>query len=88
MNKEQMDLALKILTFLEGTADKYFNQKSEHDKTIEHMHTNKMNTKKECLEKIILFAAPLVTAGAFYLKSKITDTKISDEQESDIKETL
>lgn len=79
MDKKSMDLPLKVLTFLEGTADKYFNHKSEHTQAIERMHTNEMDTKKECLEKILFVAAPLVAAGTFYLKGKAHDKTIGSE---------
>lgn len=75
MSKEQRNLTLKVVSLIGETVNKYFTNKSEHDHTIERMHATEMATKKECLDKIILFETPLVAAGAFYLKEKVSQNK-------------
>lgn len=79
MNKQHMDLAFEVLGFLRNTADKHFDYKSEHDQMVERMHTNEMNTKKECLEKIVLLVTPLVSIAAFHLNGKLSDKKMLNE---------
>lgn len=70
MNKEQLDLAIKVLSFLERTSDKYFNQKSEHDQTIERMHTNEMNTKKRVFRKNHSFRISFSSCRCILLKKQ------------------